>query len=262
MNNRQPIRIALAGASGRMGGELVRLIATQSDRHRLTGAWVGAGSHALGRDVGELAGVGSLGLTCTAVGQTEEPVDAVIDFTVPAAMHEVRQAVIEHEAAWVSGVTGLDDEAFALLDQAAQQVPVLHADNFSLGIAVLKELAVLAQQRLGDAFDIEIDEAHHRDKRDAPSGTAVMLGRALGDNDTTLRAGARKPGEIGYSVRRGGGVRGDHTVHFLGRNQRLELTHRAESRALFAEGALTAADWLANRHPGRYTLNNILTDRG
>ncbi len=241
-----------------MGGELARLIVARPDRYRLTGAWVSGTSQALERDVGEAVGIGSLGLVCTKVGEVEAAPDVVIDFSTPAAMPNVMRAAVAFDAAWVSGVTGLDDEAQALLDQAAQEIPMLHADNFSLGIAVLVELAALAKARLGADFDIEIDEAHHRAKCDAPSGTARMLGHALDDGSGTIRVGPREAGEIGYSVRRGGGVRGEHTVYFLGRNERLELTHRAEDRALFAEGALTAARWLVTCPPGRYTFSDVI----
>lgn len=254
----QSIRIALAGASGRMGAEVLRLMASQPDRYRLVAAWVGADSTALGRDAGDLARVGSLGCLCSRVGETNDEADAIVDFSTPDATCDIMNAAIALKVAWVSGVTGLGDDGEALLDRASKAVPVLHTDNFSLGIAVLAELAVLAQTRLGPAFDIEIDEVHHRGKRDAPSGTARMLGRALGDNGGSIRTGAREDGEIGYSVRRGGGVCGEHAVHFLGSHERLELTHRADGRSLFAEGALTAAAWLVARPPGRYAFRDVV----
>lgn len=258
MSKQQPIRIALAGASGRMGTELLRLIGVRPDRYRLVGAWVGQSSHALGRDAGEVAGIDSQGIVCTTIGNVNDGVDAVIDFSLPVAAREVSDAVVALKAAWVCGVTGLDDEESDLVNRVAEKAPVLHADNFSIGIAVLAELAALAKERLGDSFDIEIDEAHHRAKRDAPSGTARMLGRVLGDQVGRIRTGPRESGEIGYSVRRGGGVRGEHTVYFLGQNERIELTHLAEDQALFANGALRAADWLMARSPGRYTLRDTV----
>ncbi len=258
--NEEPIRIALAGASGCMGGELVRLIASRPDRYRLVAAWVGAESAALGRNAGELAGVGSTGCVCSTVSTIQGGADVVIDFSVPAALGDVVEAAVALEAAWVGGVTGLgDNNVDATLDRAAQRIPLLHADNFSLGIAVLAELAAIAKERLGPVFDIEIDEMHHRAKRDAPSGTARMLGRALGDRASRIRTEPRGDGEIGYSVRRGGGVCGEHTVYFLGLHERLELVHHANDRALFAEGALKAADWLMGEPAGRYTLSDLLT---
>ena len=256
-----PLRIAVAGAAGRMGGELVRLLAKDPD-FRLAAAWVGAGSAGLGRDAGELAGLAPLGLECTATGETCGGVDAVIDFSTVAAVPEVARAAAACEAALASGVTGLDGPAREALDEAARSIPVLHADNFSLGAAVLKELAMLARRRLGPGFDIEISEAHHRGKRDAPSGTALMLGRALGDGEGRIRTAAREGQGIGYAVRRGGGVIGEHTVSFLGPHERLELTHRAEDRSLFGAGALAAIRWLTAQRPGRYRLEDCLAHPG
>lgn len=256
-----PLRIAVAGAGGRMGGELVRLLAEEPG-YRLVAAWVGADSADLGRDAGELAGIGPLGIGCTATGETDGEVDAVVDFSLVAAVPQVTQAAVTRGAALASGVTGLDAGAREALEEAGRSVPVMHADNFSLGVAVLKELAVLARERLGPAFDIEIAEAHHRGKRDAPSGTALMLGRALGDGEGRIRTGPRDGREIGYAVRRGGAVIGEHTVSFLGPHERLELIHRAEDRALFGAGALAAARWLAGRRPGFYRLEEYLAHPG
>lgn len=261
MGTRQPLRIVVAGAGGRMGGELVRLLAKDPD-YCLAAAWVGSRSRDLGRDAGELAGLAPLGVECTATGETNCEVDAVIDFSTAAAVPDVAKAAAACGAALASGVTGLDATARAALEEAARSVAVLHADNFSLGVAVLKELAVLARERLGSGFDIEIDEAHHRGKRDAPSGTARMLGRALGDTEGRIRIGARDDHEIGYAVRRGGGVIGEHTVSFLGPHERLELTHRAEDRSLFGAGALAAARWLVARKPGLYRLEDYLAQAG
>lgn len=256
-----PLRVAVAGAGGRMGGELVRLLAEEPD-YRLAAAWSGAGSADLGRDAGELAGFGPLGIACTATGEMSGEVDAVVDFSTVAAVPEVARAAVACGAALASGVTGLDAAARKALDEAGRNVPVMHADNFSLGVAVLKELAVLARERLGPAFDIEVAESHHRGKRDAPSGTALMLGRALGDGEGRIRTGPREDGEIGYAVRRGGAVIGEHTVSFLGLHERLELIHRAEDRSLFGAGALAAARWLAGRRPGLYRLEEYLAHAG
>ncbi|MGH9485389.1 MAG: 4-hydroxy-tetrahydrodipicolinate reductase, partial [Terriglobales bacterium] len=225
MNAPQPLRIAVVGAGGRMGGELVRLLARDPEHYRLTAAWVGASSSALNRDAGELAGLEAIGVACSVTGETNGEVDAVVDFSTVAAIPMVVRAAEAYGAALISGVTGLDEAAQAALAESARRVPVLHADNFGLGVAVLKELAVLARARLGSGFDIEIGETHHRGKRDAPSGTARMLGRALGADDARIRSGAREGSEIGYSVRRGGNVIGEHTVSFLGPHERLELTH-------------------------------------
>ncbi len=253
-----PLRIAVAGAAGRMGTELVRLVAAEPERYTLVAAWVSSGSKALGRDAGDLAGLPApIDVSCSPVKPVDS--DVVIDFTTVRAVPEVAQAAADSKAALVSGVTGLDETAREALFQSAERVPVLHADNFSLGVAVLKELAIIARQRLGDGFDVEIDEVHHRGKRDAPSGTARMLGRALGDSADAIRTAPRETaGEIGYSVRRGGQVIGEHTVHFLGPHERLELTHRAGDRSLFAAGALAVSDWLVLQKPGQYGIESYL----
>ena len=244
-----------------MGGELVRLLA-RDPACRLAAAWIGAGSDGLGRDAGELAGIAPLGIACTETGEAGAEMDVVVDFSTVTAVPGVARAAATCGAALVSGVTGLDEAARDALRECARRVPVLHADNFSIGVAVLGELAAIARERLGSAFDIEISEAHHRGKRDAPSGTARMLGRVLGDENAAIRTGARDGSEIGYSVRRGGNVVGEHTVSFLGPHERLELTHRAEDQSLFAAGALSAARWLARQAPGQYTLEDCIARGG
>lgn len=261
MTDAAPLRVAVAGAGGRMGGELVRLLASDP-ACRLTAAWIGDSSDELGRDAGELAGIAALGIACTETGEVGVGVDVVVDFSTVSAVPGVARAAVACGAALASGVTGLDETARDALHEAGRHIPVLHADNFSLGVAVLKELAMLARERLGPAFDIEIGEVHHRGKRDAPSGTARMLGRALGDENAAIRTGARDGNGIGYSVRRGGNVIGEHTVSFLGPHERLELTHRADDRSLFASGALAAARWLVGRRAGFYRLEDYLAHAG
>lgn len=255
-----PLRIAVAGANGRMGGEVIRLIAGDPRQYSLVAAWVSLDSDKLGVDAGELTGCLPLGVVCTAPQPAD--IDVVVDFTAVQAVPQIAGVAVECNAPLVSGVTGLDDPAKKSLSDAAAHVPVLHANNFSLGVAVLKELAVLARERLGDAFDIEIDEIHHRGKRDAPSGTARMLGQALGDSSTAVRTGPRETrGEIGYSVRRGGQVPGEHTVYFLGAHETLELRHRAGDRALFAAGALAVSGWLFRQRARQYCLEDYLLAR-
>ncbi len=258
MISEPPLRVAVAGAAGRMGRELVRLVAAEPERYALAAAWVSPDSEALGRDAGELAGLPvPIGVSCGPMQALN--LDVVLDFTTVAAVPDVARTAVAAKAALVSGVTGLDETARDALSRSAERVPVLHADNFSLGVTVLKELAVIARQRLGDGFDVEIDEVHHRGKRDAPSGTARMLGRALGDPAGEIRAAPRETsGEIGYSVRRGGQVIGEHTVYFLGPHERLELTHRAGDRSLFAAGALAVTGWLVLQRPGQYCIENYL----
>jgi len=257
----EPLSVAVAGAGGRMGGELIRLIAADPERYRLSAAWTAAGSEAIGRDAGELAGIAPTGIACGPTGGDESAPDVVVDFSTAGACAEVARAAVAAGAALVCGTTGLDRDAEAALDDAAGRVPVLHAANFSLGVAVLAELAATARRRLGGDFDAEILEVHHRGKRDAPSGTARMLAKTLGDADASIRTGARQGGEVGCAVVRGGGVAGDHTVFFLGPHERLELVHRAGSRTVFADGALKVARWLAGCERGRYRLKDFLDRR-
>jgi 4-hydroxy-tetrahydrodipicolinate reductase len=205
------------------------------------------GSTDIGRDVGELAGVGAFG-TCVVDGLAaieHARADVVVDFSAPGATLALAPIAAAAGSALVSGTTGLGDDARAALDRAASQVPVLWEPNMSLGVHVLTELVSRAASALAD-WDAEIVETHHRAKVDAPSGTALRLAEALG------RA------NVGVHALRGGDVVGDHTVHLLGGGERLELTHRATNRDVFAHGALRAARWLVGRPPGRYALRDVL----
>lgn len=258
MSPHSPLSVAVAGAGGRMGRELIRAIAAQPERYRLAAAWIDPGGGERGRDAGTLAGTAAAGVACTAAEETEAAVDVVADFSTPAACAGIAAAARRLEAALVCGTTGLAADGEAALTQAAQAIPVLHAANFSLGVAVLTELAELARRRLGADFDVEVLELHHRGKRDAPSGTARALGAVLGEAAGQIRTGARRADEIGFAVLRGGTVAGEHTVFFLGPHERLELTHRAQDRAVFAAGALHAARWLVRQRAGRYTLRDCL----
>jgi 4-hydroxy-tetrahydrodipicolinate reductase len=195
--------------------------------------------------------------------------DVYIDFTTPSATEAAAHAAARVPVAAVVGTTGLGDTAERALGELAAVAPVLVAANFSLGVNLLLVLAETAARALGGEFDHEIVELHHRQKRDAPSGTALALARSLAAGrgqewKQALRTaregdvGPRPSGEIGVVAVRGGDVIGDHTVHFLGDNERLELSHRASSRDLFAAGALRAAAWLAGKPPGRYTMRDVL----
>jgi 4-hydroxy-tetrahydrodipicolinate reductase len=274
------LKIAVHGASGRMGQAIVRLAAGEGAQ--IVGAIVSRGSARIGRDVGELAGAGNLGVAVsddTAAGLLGA--DVVIDFSRPEALPRLLQLAVREKVAVVSGTTRLSAEAERQLDEAAQHVPVLWSPNTSIGIHVLAELAAAAARRLGPGFDVEIVEVHHRAKVDAPSGTAVRLAdvvraaraEAGGGDGERAPAGAgglvdvhgregnvgpRKGDELGVFAVRGGDVIGDHTVHLLGPGERLELTHRATSRDLFARGALLAARYLRGKSPGRYTMADVI----
>jgi 4-hydroxy-tetrahydrodipicolinate reductase len=187
----------------------------------------------------------------------------VVDFSLPAAVPELLRLAARQGVAVVSGTTGLTDAS--ILERAAQQIPVLWSPNMSLGVQVLADLAAEAARRLGPSFDIEISEVHHRKKIDAPSGTALRLAEAI-QKVRPLRpvtgregnVGARTSEEIGVFGLRGGDVIGDHTVYLFGPGERIELTHRATTRDLFAEGALRAARWVVSQKPGRYSLADVL----
>ncbi|HTV24906.1 MAG TPA: 4-hydroxy-tetrahydrodipicolinate reductase [Polyangiaceae bacterium] len=257
------IKLAVCGATGRMGRTVVRLC-QESDDLTLVGACSASGDPHLGEDAGTLAGVGTLGVAVTDdMAAALLGADVVVDFSLPAALGELTRLAARQKVALVSGTTGVKDTS--PLDQAAAFIPVLWAANMSLGIQVLSELAAEAARRLGPGFDIEITEVHHKKKVDAPSGTAVRIGEAIREV-RPLRpvagrdgiVGARPDDELGMFALRGGDVIGDHTVYLFGPGERLELTHRATSRDLFALGALRAARWIAGKPARRYTLSDVL----
>ncbi len=261
------MRVAIFGASGRMGTALVRLIAAD-DRYRLTGALAEPGDPAVGQDAGLVARVDALGIAVTAnLGSALGDCDVVIDFTAPAATRRHAEACAAAARPLVVGTTGLDPAGQEALAVAARRIPVLYARNMSLGVTVLTELARQAALLLGEDFDVEIIESHHRHKKDAPSGTALQLGEAvaaarggtLAGRAVTDRDGPRPAGAIGFASVRGGSIVGEHTVLLAGHEEVLELTHRATDRALFARGALRAANWLGGgRAPGLYDMRDVL----
>lgn len=257
------LKLAVCGATGRMGRTVVRLC-QESDGIELVGACAASGDAHLGEDAGALAGVATAGVAVTDdMAAALLGADVVVDFSLPAALNELTRLAARRKVALVSGTTGVTD--LGPLDEAAAQVPVLWAPNMSLGIQVLSELAAEAARRLGPDFDIEITEVHHRKKVDSPSGTAVRLGEAVREvrhlrpvSGRQGIVGARPSDELGVFALRGGDVIGDHTVHFFGPGERLELTHRATNRDLFALGALRAARWIAGKPARRYTLADVL----
>ncbi len=259
-----PLPIAVVGASGRMGRAVVG-VATQAG-HRVVCA---VAATDVGADAGELAGVGKIGVPIAnapeAIGVSGAKV--VIDFSAPPATAALAAVAARSGVAVVSGTTGLDAAATSALDRASKHVAVLWEPNMSVGVHVLGELVRQAVLRLGADFDVEIVETHHRRKVDAPSGTALRLAQVARDarrDDAALvhgrqgRPGERSKAEIAVHALRGGDVVGDHTVHLLGAGERLELTHRASSRDLFAHGALRAACWIVGRPAGRYALADVL----
>jgi 4-hydroxy-tetrahydrodipicolinate reductase len=266
-----PRRLAVLGANGRMGRAVVRLARDAGFEVVLA-----AGAGDVGRDAGELAGVGALGVrvgdAIDAARLREARAEVLVDFSAPSALAAACAPCAEAGVALVSGTTGLDETARAALETAAGRIPVLWEPNMSVGVHVLSSLLARAIAALGPGFDVEIVEAHHRMKVDAPSGTALRLAEVAREavaarapaatprlvHGREGRPGARSPSEIGVLALRGGDVVGDHTAFLFGDGERLELSHRASSRDLFARGALRAASWLAGRAAGRYSLSDVL----
>jgi 4-hydroxy-tetrahydrodipicolinate reductase len=238
-------RIGIIGSAGRMGAALVAAIAAAGEVH--------AGGVDQGGDLAALA----------------KDSDVLVDFSSPAALEANLATAVAAGVPMLIGTTGLEERHHWLCDSAAKQIAVLQTGNTSLGVTLLAHLVREAAARLGADWDIEIAETHHRMKVDAPSGTALLLGEAaatgrgidLAGHSVRGRdgiTGARKAGDIGFASLRGGSVAGDHTVHFLGDDERLSLTHLAENRSIFAKGAVRAAQWLAGKPAGRYTMPEVL----
>jgi 4-hydroxy-tetrahydrodipicolinate reductase len=260
------VRVALHGATGRMGLAITRLARAAGDIE-IVGAASAPNDPALGRDVGELAGIGPIGVEVSAdTSSALLGADVVIDFSTAAAVPALLGLAQRAKVAVVSGTTNLDGAGKRALAQAAEAVALLWAPNTSLGVQVLAELAEQAVKRLGPGYDVEIVEVHHRRKVDAPSGTARRLAEAVKKVRPNLRElsgregelGARSDDELGVLALRGGDVVGDHTVYLFGPNERLELTHRATNRDVFAQGALHAARFVNGRAPGLYSMKDVL----
>jgi 4-hydroxy-tetrahydrodipicolinate reductase len=259
------VKLAIHGVTGRMGLSIVR--GAHAAGHPIVGGACAPSDPAIGRDVGELAGIGAIGVAVSPdVGSVLLGADVVIDFSTASAVPALVGLAARQGVAVMSGTTGLDAVGESALDRAAASIPVLWAPNTSLGVQVLADLVEQAVRRLGPGFDVEILELHHRRKIDAPSGTALRLARAAKAGRAGLEevhardgnVGARKDQELGVVAVRGGDVIGDHTVFLLGNGERLELTHRASSRELFAQGALVAARFVAGKPPGRYAFKDVL----
>lgn len=259
------MKLAICGAGGRMGRAVARLAAGAGAT--LVGAADAPGAATIGRDVGELCGSGTVGVAVSGdIGAALLGADVVVDFSSPKALPALLAAAVRSRVAVVSGTTGLDAAAERALDEAARSVPVLWSPNMSVGVHVLAQLVAQAVRMLGADFDVEIVETHHRAKVDAPSGTAKRLLDAVREARSDLTVvhgregivGARPDREVAVVALRGGDVIGDHSVHLLGAGERIELTHRATNRELFAQGALRAARAIAGRAPGRYTMSDVV----
>ena len=263
------MRVVIAGAGGRMGRTLIHAVAA-SKGLALAGAVEAAGSAVIGRDAGELAGLGPNGIKVVSdVASLLKEADGLIEFTIPAATLAFAELTAAAGLVHVIGTTGHSAEEEAVIAKAASRAKIVQSGNMSLGVNLLAALVKRVAKTLDDAYDIEIVEMHHNKKIDAPSGTALMLGRAaaagrgidLAQHSVRGRdgiTGARCPGDIGFASLRGGTVVGEHSVIFAGPAERVELTHRAEDRMIFARGALHAALWARGQKPGLYSMADVL----
>tara|TARA_R110002110_G_scaffold415748_1_gene654875 strand:+ start:118590 stop:119402 length:813 start_codon:yes stop_codon:yes gene_type:complete len=265
------IRIGITGAAGRMGRTLTEAIGLAGDDLQLNAAIEQPESTLIGADAGELAGLGKCGVSVVgSLAEVIADIDVLIDFTVPAATLANLEQCVEHGVAIVIGTTGFTPEQQQSIDQAATQIAVCKASNFSTGVNLCFQLLDMAARVLGDEVDIEVYEAHHRHKIDAPSGTALSMGEvvanALGRDlkDVAVygregQTGARDRQTIGFATVRAGDIVGDHTVTFAADGERVEITHKASSRMSFARGAVRAAGWLAaGRDAGLYDMQDVL----
>lgn len=263
------MKIGIVGCAGRMGRMVAAAVAGTEGCVIAAGSEA-ASSPALGADIAALAGLPACGAKVVAdAGSVFRASDAVIDFTAPAATLAHARIAAETGAALIVGTTGLGAEHEDALKAAAKKAVIVRAANFSIGVNVILGLAREAARILGDDYDIEIVEMHHRHKADAPSGTALALGQAVAEGrrvslaDKSVRArdgitGPRRKGDIGFATLRGGDVIGDHTVVFAGEGERVEIGHKASSRAVFAQGAVRAALWTRGRAPGLYSMRDVL----
>lgn len=263
------MKIAVMGAAGRMGQALARAV-HESEGMVLAGGCEAPGSEVIGRDMGEVAGFGPAGVPIT-----DSPIDLIatvdglLDFTAPGPSLEFAALAAQARIVHVIGTTGFDPSHDGKLEAAARHATIVKAGNMSLGVNLLVALTRRVAQALDPDFDIEVVEMHHRHKVDAPSGTALMLGEAAAEGREVAlqnhavwtrhgQTGARKRGDIGFATLRGGSVVGEHTVIFAAEGERVELTHKAADRAIFARGAVKAALWGRDQPPGLYSMMDVL----
>ena len=263
------MRIGIVGCAGRMGRMLIKTV-TATEGCALAGGSDAPGSDAQGQDLGTLAGLPALGLS---VG--DDPLEvfaaahAVIDFTTPKASARHAEMAAQGQVVYVVGTTGLNAEQQGAIERAALHTPVVQAANMSLGVNVLLALVERAAAMLDDDYDIEVLEMHHRWKVDAPSGTALALGQAaaagrgveldkVAQRGRDGMTGARRRGDIGFAALRGGDVTGDHSVILAAEGERIEITHKAATRDIYARGAVKAAMWARGRPSGLYSMKDVL----
>ena len=263
------VKVAIIGASGRMGAELIEVV-TASEHAQLIAAITHKASPALGQDVGSYNNKPAIGLTFSAdITAAAKAADVLVDFSLPAALADNLAAAIQQQKPIVVCTTGLNDRQTADIQAAAEKTAVLYAANTSLGVNLLIALVRTASRALGTQCDIEILEAHHTAKRDAPSGTALALGEAaaaargqrlseVAEYQRNHNPNPHRTGSIGFATIRGGDIVGEHTVYLVAGTERLELTHRVASRQTFAAGALNAALWVVAKKAGFYQMKHVL----
>ncbi len=263
------MKIAVMGAAGRMGCELVRTMASMP-ACEIAGGIERAGSDWIGQDIGKVAGLDPLGITIS-----DDPleliarIEAIVDFSAPALSAEIAGLAANARIVHVIGTTGIGENEQKAIAAAARHATIIQAGNMSLGVNLLVGLTRKIAAALDQDYDIEILEMHHKHKVDAPSGTALMLGQAaaggrgiaLADHSVRVRdghTGARKAGDIGFAVMRGGSVIGDHSVIFAGEGERIEISHLAADRTIYARGAIKAALWGKGKGPGLFSMSDVL----
>lgn len=265
------LRVAVTGAAGRMGRTLIEAV-NQTEGMQLSAAIVEPGSSLVGADAGELAGLGKLGVSLSSsLESVLDQFDLLIDFTAPEVTIANLQLCLGAGKKMVIGTTGLNDQQKAQLESAGERIAIMFAPNMSVGVNLCFKLLEIAAKALGDdgGYDIEVIEAHHRHKVDAPSGTALRMGEVVADalgrdlKECAVygrqgQTGARPAKEIGFETIRAGDVVGDHTVLFATEGERIEITHKASSRMTFAKGAVRAAGWLKNRDSGLFDMQDVL----
>ncbi|MGB0922579.1 MAG: 4-hydroxy-tetrahydrodipicolinate reductase [Alphaproteobacteria bacterium] len=269
----EPRKVVILGAAGRMGQALIRAV-TGSEGLAVHAALEVADNPALGKDAGSIAGLDAIGVPITDnVLEALVKADAVIDFTRPEATVEIATLAAQARIAHVIGTTGFDEAQEAAIEAAARHATIVKAGNMSLGVNLVTGLIRQVAERLGTDWDIEIVEMHHRHKIDAPSGTALMMGEAaaqgrgvnlvdVSDRGRDGITGERKAGDIGFHALRGGSVIGEHTAIFAAENERVEISHKAEDRTIFARGAIAAVQWAfaggEQKAPGLYNMADVL----
>ncbi len=266
------IRVAITGASGRMGRNLIDAV-NQAEGLMVAAAIERPESSLIGTDAGELAGIGKLGISVVdSVESVVNAFDVLIDFTVPDATVSNLAICVAHHKKIVIGTTGFDQQGLEAIDKAAESIAIVFAANYSVGVNLCLKLLKQTAEVLNDDYDIEVIEGHHRHKIDAPSGTALRMGEvvaeALGRDLKTCAVygregitGARDPNTIGFATVRAGDIVGDHTVLFATEGERVEITHKASSRMTFAKGAARACHWLTHKEQGLFDMQDVLNLR-